>query len=56
LFGAGKARKLMAAGGLREIGARHFLLLPWEAKSARRVENALSNVPLGAQYAAFGTV
>jgi hypothetical protein len=56
LFGAGTARKLMAAGGLREIGARHFLLLPWEAKSARRVENALSNVPLGAQYAAFGTV
>jgi hypothetical protein len=55
LFGAGKARKLMAAGGLREIGARYFLLLPWEAKSARRVENALSNVPLGAPYAAFCT-
>jgi SAM-dependent methyltransferase len=56
LLGAGKARKLMEAGGLREIGARYFLLLPWEAKPARRVENALSNVPLGAQYAAFGTV
>ena len=55
LLGAGKARKLMAAGGLREIGARYFLLLPWEAKPARRVEGALSNVPLGAQYAAFGT-
>lgn len=55
LFGALKARKLMAASGLREIGARYFLLLPWEAKSARRVEGALSNVPLGAQYAAFGT-
>ena len=55
LLGAGKARKLMAAGGLREIGARYFLLLPWETKSARRVESALSNVPLGAQYAAFGT-
>ena len=56
LFGAVKARKLMAASGLREIGARYFLLLPWEAKPARRVEGALSNVPLGAQYAAFGTV
>ncbi|MGA2568141.1 MAG: class I SAM-dependent methyltransferase [Pseudolabrys sp.] len=55
LLGAGKARKLMAAGGLREIGARYFLLLPWEAKPARRVEGALSNVPLGAQYVAFGT-
>jgi hypothetical protein len=46
---------LMMASGLRGIGARHFLLLPWEAKSARRVEGALGNIPLGAQYAAFGT-
>jgi SAM-dependent methyltransferase len=56
LLGAGTTRQLMAAGGLREIGARYFLLLPWEARSARRIENALGNVPLGAQYAAFGTV
>jgi len=55
LLGAGEARKLMAAGGLREIGARYFLLLPWEARLARSVEGALSNVPLGAQYAAYGT-
>ncbi len=55
LLGAGKTRKLMAAGGLREIDARYFLLLPWEAKPARRVEGALSNMPFGAQYAAFGT-
>ncbi len=40
LLGAGKTRKLMAAAGLREIGARYFLLLPWEAKLARRVEGA----------------
>ena len=33
----------------------YFLLLPWEAKPARRVEDALSNMPLGAQCAAFGT-
>jgi SAM-dependent methyltransferase len=55
LLSAGKARKLLAAGGLREIGSRYFLLLPWETKHARRIEGALSNVPLGAQYAAFGT-
>ncbi len=55
LLGAGKARKLMVAGGLGEIGARYFLLLPWEAKPARRDEDALSNLPFGAQYAAFGT-
>lgn len=55
LLGASKARKLMTAGGLREIGARYFLLLPWETKPARRIEGALGSVPLGAQYAAFGT-
>ncbi|MBR0958133.1 class I SAM-dependent methyltransferase [Bradyrhizobium japonicum] len=55
LLGAGTTRKLMAAGGLREIGARHFLLLPWESKPARRLEGALRGMPLGGQYAAFGT-
>jgi 2-polyprenyl-3-methyl-5-hydroxy-6-metoxy-1,4-benzoquinol methylase len=55
LLSAGKARKLMMASGLREIGAQHFLLLPWETKSSRRVEGVFSNIPLGAQYAAFGT-
>ena len=55
LLSAGTARKLMMASGLREISARHFLLLPWETKPARYVEGALSNIPIGAQYAAFGT-
>src|SRR5437762_3842452 len=56
LLGVGTTRKLMAAAGLREIGARHFLLLPWDTKPARRLEGALGGVPLGGQYAAFGTV
>ncbi|WP_334446602.1 class I SAM-dependent methyltransferase [Bradyrhizobium sp. AZCC 1610] len=55
LLGASKARKLMASSGLHEIGTRYFLLLPSEAEPARRVDTTLSNVPLGAQYAAFGT-
>lgn len=55
LLGAGTTRKLMAASGLREIDARHFLLLPWKTKAALRLENALGGMPLGAQYAAFGT-
>jgi SAM-dependent methyltransferase len=55
LLGAGKTQMLMSESGLREIGARYFLLLPWEAAPARRIERALSRVPLGAQYAAFGT-
>ncbi|MHB0769905.1 class I SAM-dependent methyltransferase [Bradyrhizobium sp. 192] len=56
LLSAGKTRKLMAAGGLHKIGARHFLLLPWDTKPARRLEDALGGVSLGGQYAAFGTV
>jgi hypothetical protein len=56
LLGASKARRLMTDGGLREIGMRYFLLFSCEARSAHRVEGALRNVPLGAQYAAFGTV
>lgn len=55
LLSARKTRQLMAAGGLREIGARHFLLLPWDTKPARRLEGAVSGVPLGGQYASFGT-
>ncbi|MGY3343464.1 MULTISPECIES: class I SAM-dependent methyltransferase [unclassified Bradyrhizobium] len=55
LLSARKARRLMAASDLREIGAHHFLLLPWEAEPARRVEGALRGLPLGAQYIAFGT-
>jgi SAM-dependent methyltransferase len=55
LLSAGKARELMSRAGLGRIATRHFLLLPWQARPARRVEHALSGVPLGAQYAAFGT-
>jgi SAM-dependent methyltransferase len=54
LLGVGKVRRLLAAGGLREIGARHFLLLPWETRRARHIEAMLSSMPLGAQYGAFG--
>jgi SAM-dependent methyltransferase len=55
LLEAGKTQALMAQSGLREIDARYFLLLPWETTLARRVEDALGHLPLGAQYAAFGT-
>lgn len=55
LLGAGKAQSLLAASGLSEIGARYFLLLPWADRLARGVERGLRRLPLGAQYAAFGT-
>ena len=55
LLGARRARELMSKAGISEIGTRHFVLFPSEAKPARRIERALSGVPLGAQYVAFGT-
>lgn len=55
LLRAGTTRTIMAGAGLRDIASRHFLLLPWEAKSARRIEQALGALPLGAQYATFAT-
>lgn len=41
LLGARKTQNLMAASGLRDIGARYFLLLPWASRLARRVESGL---------------
>jgi ubiquinone/menaquinone biosynthesis C-methylase UbiE len=55
LIGASKTRKLMAAAGLHTVDARYFLLLPWESAPARRIERILRHLPLGAQYASFGT-
>jgi len=55
LLGAGKVQSLLAAGGLRAIEARYFLLVPWAGGLAGRVEGGLRRLPLGAQYAAFGT-
>jgi SAM-dependent methyltransferase len=54
LLGARTARELLTKSGFSKIASRHFLLLPWEAAPARRIEHALSGVPLGGQYAAFG--
>ena len=56
LLHAGKTKALLAENGLREVEARYFLLLPWEATLARQIEASLRHLPLGAQFAAFGTV
>jgi SAM-dependent methyltransferase len=55
LLGAGKTQSLLAASGLRDVGARYFLLLPWAGGLAGRLETGLRRIPLGAQYAVFGT-
>lgn len=56
LLGRRKAEKLLAAAGLQNISAEHFLLLPTAAKAARSIERILSGLPIGAQYACFGQV
>jgi SAM-dependent methyltransferase len=55
LLSAGRTLELMSKAGVTEIGARHFLLFPWDTQPARRIERALGGWPIGAQYAAFGT-
>ena len=55
LLRAGTTRRLMTGAGLRNIAARYFLLLPTAARLARRMETAVRSVPLGAQYAVWGT-
>jgi SAM-dependent methyltransferase len=54
LLRAGRARRMLLDGGLCEIDARYFLLLPSAVPLARRAEWALRHVPLGAQYAIWG--
>ncbi len=55
LLPAGRTQALMTESGLRDVEARYFLLLPWEKTLAHRIEAGLRHLPLGAQYASFGT-
>lgn len=54
LLRAGTTKLLLAAGGFHDVASRHFLLLPTARPIARRIERALAQAPLGAQYAAVG--
>lgn len=56
LLSAGRVRSLMSDAALSQIATRHFLLLPSDAGYARRIERVMERLPLGAQYATFGTV
>lgn len=56
LLGSGTSRRLMSSAGLKDIKSKYFLLSPFDNKFALQAENALSSVPIGAQYASFGTV
>ena len=45
-----RARRLLEDAGLRPVERRYIVLVPSDRRSARSVEHAFRNVPLGAQY------
>lgn len=53
LLRSGKANALLRQAGFTLDETEFFLVLPSAAKPARRIEQALRRLPLGAQYAAF---
>jgi SAM-dependent methyltransferase len=54
LLHARRTRALMTEAGLRDAKSHYFLLLPSAAQLARRTEQCLRRLPLGAQYVASG--
>jgi SAM-dependent methyltransferase len=56
LLSANEGRSLLRQAGLHAIDARHFLVFPFAASLARRIERGLGGIPLGAQFAVFGSV
>ncbi|WP_375461177.1 class I SAM-dependent methyltransferase [uncultured Enterovirga sp.] len=56
LLDAREARGLLRGGGLHGIRSRHFLALPSDERWAGILERPLGQLPLGAQYVAYGRV
>jgi SAM-dependent methyltransferase len=56
LLRARMTEQLLADGGLRRIGTRFFLFLPWASPLARKFERRCAGVPMGAQYLTIGEV
>lgn len=52
LLGLRGSRRLLRRAGVEPVEQGYFLFVPWRA---RRLERALSRVPLGAQYYVAGT-
>ncbi|QDZ10660.1 methyltransferase domain-containing protein [Devosia ginsengisoli] len=51
-----RTRRTMLEAGFSDASIENFLFLPTAAPWARRLESFLTNLPLGAQYAAIGVV
>jgi ubiquinone/menaquinone biosynthesis C-methylase UbiE len=54
LLRAAQVERLLRETGFTEIRSEHILLLPQAGSMARKIERALSALPLGAQYACSG--
>ncbi|WP_029030780.1 class I SAM-dependent methyltransferase [Salinarimonas rosea] len=54
LLGARRARALLAQAGCTAVESAHILLAPTAAPWARGLERRLAQLPLGAQYVAWG--
>jgi hypothetical protein len=51
-----RSRQLLGEAGFAAPQIRNFLFLPSATSWVRRFERLMSRLPLGAQYAAIGTV
>jgi SAM-dependent methyltransferase len=56
LLGSIDMRRRLRAAGLEGVSIRHFVFFPSNKPIFKRIERHLHWLPLGAQYAAFGTV
>jgi SAM-dependent methyltransferase len=56
LLSAREGRSLLRDGGLQAVESRHFLIFPATNLWTQVAERRLRQAPLGAQFAAFGTV
>jgi SAM-dependent methyltransferase len=56
LLRAGTTERLLAEGGMRDVGTRFFLFLPWATPLTRNIERRCAGVPMGAQYLTVGEV
>jgi hypothetical protein len=54
LIGHGATARLLRAAGSSEVRSRFILFFPTRSPLARRAENRLGRLPLGAQYVTWG--
>lgn len=54
LLSLAETRRLLRRAGLSRVRSRFLLFFPWRGRMWQRADRLLAQVPLGAQFAAFG--